>query len=68
MKIVHKKAEVRISINKDDRVEFWNPFNKEWVDKPREVISCCGYNNEHKVEAMKEMIYFLETQNKLWKI
>jgi hypothetical protein len=35
-------------------VLFWNPFNKEWVDKPRDVVSCCGCNNEEKVEARKK--------------
>jgi hypothetical protein len=51
MKIVNKNAEIKISIGKDGGVEFWNPFNKEWVYKPREVVSCCGCNNEDKVEA-----------------
>ncbi|MGA2677544.1 MAG: hypothetical protein ABSE83_11690 [Methanobacterium sp.] len=68
MKIVHKNAEIKIDIHEKYGVLFWNPFNKEWVDKPRDVVSCCGYGKEEKVEAMKEMIYFLETQNKLWKI
>jgi hypothetical protein len=74
MKIQNKNAEIKISIKKYDKdirkdnVEFWNPYNREWVNKPRDVISCHGYMDEDKIDALKEIIYFLETQNKLWKI
>jgi hypothetical protein len=34
MKIVNKNAEIEINISKDGTVEFWNPYNREWVDKP----------------------------------
>ncbi len=73
VKMQYKNVELHIHIRKDgsditkDDVEFWNPFNKEWVIRPKYVMNCCGIIRE-KEEALQEMVNFLEIQNKLWKI